>query len=306
MTTPDLDLARHFLGASYATDEWVAVLCKATDTGRVRQHVAPVTQWQSPRWGLWLAAMQRHRFNVYVSVNALVPQTQRRTREAVQAVRHVFLDADDDGPITLARITHRSDLPPPTWVFHTSTRRAHVLWRVRGFTPDAVERLQRYLAQTLGTDLAATPCCQTTRLPGTLNLKHEPPVRVTLEVHDPDVVFTPDDFPRPPDDESVAPPRPAMPVGLARDQTPAVARARAYLARVPPAVSGQRGDAHTFRVCCRLARGFALSESDALAVLAPWNARCAPPWTERELVAKLRHAQRYGREPVGGLMHVPP
>jgi hypothetical protein len=41
----------------------------------------------------------------------------------------------------------------------------HVLWRVRGFTPDPVERLQRHLAQALGTDLAATPCCQTTRLP---------------------------------------------------------------------------------------------------------------------------------------------
>jgi hypothetical protein len=27
---------------------------------------------------------------------------------------------------------------------------------------------------------------------------------------------------------------------------------------LPPAIAGQHGDVHTFRVCCRLARGFAL------------------------------------------------
>ena len=31
-----------------------------------------------------------------------------------------------------------------------------------------------------------------------------------------------------------------------------------------------------------------------------WNARCEPPWSERELLAKLEHARRYGREPIGG------
>jgi hypothetical protein len=57
----------------------------------------------------------------------------------------------------------------------------------------------------------------------------------------------------------------------------------------------------TFRVCCRLARGFALSDAEAMTVLTDWNARCQPPWSNRELVDKLRRARRYGREPVGGL-----
>jgi hypothetical protein len=43
---------------------------------------------------------------------------------------------------------------------------------------------------------------------------------------------------------------------------------------VPPAISGQHGDVHTFRVCCRLTRGFALDHEQALEVLADWNARC--------------------------------
>jgi hypothetical protein len=74
------------------------------------------------------------------------------------------------------------------------------------------------------------------------------------------------------------------------------------MASVPPAISGQHGDVHTFRVCCRLTRGFALDDDQALHVLAESNARCQPPWSEAEPLDKLRRAARYGREPVGGLL----
>ena len=81
-----------------------------------------------------------------------------------------------------------------------------------------------------------------------------------------------------------------------------VERARRYLFRVPPAVAGEHGDVHTFRVCCRLVRGFALSDDEALDVLTEWNARCQPPWTESDLQDKLRCARLYGREPMGALL----
>jgi hypothetical protein len=83
-----------------------------------------------------------------------------------------------------------------------------------------------------------------------------------------------------------------------------VERARRYLASVPPAIAGQHGDAHTFRVCCRLVRGFALSDGDALDVLSTWNARCVPPWSMRELAEKICRARKYGREPIGGRLLV--
>src|SRR5262249_24232352 len=85
----------------------------------------------------------------------------------------------------------------------------------------------------------------------------------------------------------------------------AVERARRYLARVPPAIAGEHGDVHTFRVCCRLVRGFALDDRDALDILANWNARCQPPGTERELRDKIWRAKRYGREPIAGLLKGP-
>ena len=46
-----------------------------------------------------------------------------------------------------------------------------------------------------------------------------------------------------------------------------VERASVFLQRVDPAVAGQHGDLRTFRVCCRIVRGFGLSDDEALDVL---------------------------------------
>ena len=55
---------------------------------------------------------------------------------------------------------------------------------------------------------------------------------------------------------------------MKRTASNAVDRARHYVAAIPPAISGQHGDVHTFRVCCRVVRGFALADDEALAVSA--------------------------------------
>jgi hypothetical protein len=78
-----------------------------------------------------------------------------------------------------------------------------------------------------------------------------------------------------------------------------IERARRYLARIDPAVAGQHGDIHTFRVCCRIVRGFDLSDADAIRLLTEWNSRCQPPWNDRELRDKVARARRYGREEIG-------
>jgi hypothetical protein len=49
-----------------------------------------------------------------------------------------------------------------------------------------------------------------------------------------------------------------------------------------------------------------MPDADALSLLAEWNARCEPPWSERELTDKVRRARRYGREPIGGLLEAQP
>ena len=69
-----------------------------------------------------------------------------------------------------------------------------------------------------------------------------------------------------------------------------IERARRYVAKCPPAVSGQGGHNATFHVACALVHGFALGEPDALALLREYNAGCVPPWSEAELVHKVRSA----------------
>jgi replicative DNA helicase len=73
-------------------------------------------------------------------------------------------------------------------------------------------------------------------------------------------------------------------------ETPLIERARAYVAKMAPAISGASGHDQTFKVACVLKMGFALDDSDALALIREWNTGCQPPWSERELLHKIKQA----------------
>ncbi len=59
------------------------------------------------------------------------------------------------------------------------------------------------------------------------------------------------------------------------------------------AVEGQGGDHHTFIAAAILTHDYALTEAEAWPLLLEWNARCTPPWGEKDLRAKLRGADKY-------------
>ncbi len=296
----DLDAPIRFLRTQFMPDDWVAILLKSHDTGGSAQRVGPVSLIASPKFQAWLRAENARRFSVFVSVNAIRPRRKARTREAIGEIRHVFLDADRDGPAVLAAIAARRDLPPPNCVIHTSPTRLHVLWRVTGFTKEGVEALQKQLAGELGTDRAATSCAQVTRMPGFINYKYRPGAPVSAT------------YTNAGNHRAVQFPGTALAAqtsqalacrGPGRQRSEDVReRARRYVAAMPRAVTGSHGDTATFRVCCRLVRGFDLDDDTAMAVLADWNSACTPPWSQRELRAKLDAARRYGREPLGGLL----
>jgi hypothetical protein len=300
-TTVQVDLRAplRFLRTGYKPDDWIAVFLKSYETGETAQRVVPLSLVTSPRFQAWLRSRNARRWNIYVSVNVMTPARRSRTRDAVRAVRHLFLEADQDASGVLDTIAARPDLPPLSYVIHSSPNRAHMFWRVAEFTVDAAEALQKGLARELQTDQAATPCTQTTRLPGFFNHKYRPGHLVTAEYRCLDRTYAPSAFP------AIVPfvrTTSASSSLCVRRLPDSIERARRYLSALPPAIAGQHGDLHTFRVCCRLVRGFALPDADALKLLYEWNARCQPPWSERELADKIRRARRYGREPVAGLL----
>ena len=76
------------------------------------------------------------------------------------------------------------------------------------------------------------------------------------------------------------------------------------MAKVPPAVSGSGGHNATYTAAVGLVHGFGLSEGDALALLSGWNRSCQPPWTDRELIHKIRDAaSRSHDKPAGHLLN---
>jgi hypothetical protein len=82
-----------------------------------------------------------------------------------------------------------------------------------------------------------------------------------------------------------------------------VERARRYLAKMDPSISGAGGHDAAFMAASTLVRGFALDEGTALTLLATeFNPRCQPPWSEKELRHKISQALTRGRMQVGALL----
>jgi hypothetical protein len=63
-----------------------------------------------------------------------------------------------------------------------------------------------------------------------------------------------------------------------------------YLSRCAPAISGSGGHNQTFSVAGTLTHGFGLDEEAALAWMRVYNQKCEPPWSEAELLHKVRSA----------------
>jgi predicted P-loop ATPase len=73
-------------------------------------------------------------------------------------------------------------------------------------------------------------------------------------------------------------------------------RARAYIATMPPAISGANGHAATFAVARKLVCDFGLDEQAALRILqSDYNPRCQPPWADKDLRHKVKQAVTRGK-----------
>lgn len=87
-------------------------------------------------------------------------------------------------------------------------------------------------------------------------------------------------------------PRPQAPRQRASEDD-RVRRARAYVNKMPGAVSGDAGHTATFNAVAAVMIGFDLSDSDALRIIAEdYNPRCDPPWSERDLEHKVQSVNK--------------
>jgi hypothetical protein len=83
------------------------------------------------------------------------------------------------------------------------------------------------------------------------------------------------------------------------DTPGAVEQARAYLEQAKPAIEGDGGDEHTYRVACQC-RDLGVSEDMALELMLDhWNDWCQPPWDVDELAVKVANAYAYASGTAG-------
>lgn len=188
--------AAEFIRRHFEVDDRLAIVLVNKQARSVVQRIATAGRIASPEFQAWLHRQNRQRYEVYMSMNALREGARGRTKADIDLVRHVFLDIDQNGDRALREIRHRPDLPAPSAAMNTSPDKWQVIWRVRDFTKEQAEELQKALARDTGADAAATDCARVLRLPGFYNHKYDRPYLIRLEMSRASGrVYRPQDFP---------------------------------------------------------------------------------------------------------------
>lgn len=251
-----------------------------------------------------LRLLQKRGAGVFVSVNEVRQEpgkAPRRGKRFVGVVRAYWADLDGSPELPA--------LPLPPSIVVRTKRGHHVYWlAVEGVSPEDCERVNRAIVHALGGDPNAVDCARVLRLPGFFHQKNrDDPFMVTLVEAHPDRIYTLAEteaaFPAPPERERPSVPR--LDLEEIEDRFPLeerVERARRYLAKMDPAISGEGGHNQTFEAALAVTRGFALPETEAMDLLEEYNERCEPSWTTADLEHKLASAAADGRRPPGYLL----
>lgn len=136
------------------------------------QHLRTADQIVSPAYQSALGDMNANGYDVFISMSALKPAANGRTKDHVAEVRHVFLDVDAEGARIAQEVAAHPDLPQPHHILETSPGKRQIIWSVAGFTIPQAETLMRAMAHTLGTDTQVWDVARVLRLPGFVNNKY--------------------------------------------------------------------------------------------------------------------------------------
>lgn len=194
------DVAARFIRDNFEPQDRLAVVILNKQSGAVTQRLASAEQIASAEFQAWLRFENSRRSDIYLTPNVLDDHARGRTKEDVQAIRHVYLDFDYQGTAAIERLQADPDVPTPNYLVSPSPDKWQALWRVEGFDKLQAEELQRAMAREFGADLAATDCSRVLRLPGFYNHKYSAPhyVRAAELTRD---VYSPERFPKMEDDQ---------------------------------------------------------------------------------------------------------
>lgn len=191
----DTSIPIRFLRTAFQLDDVVAIAFRKLPDGAWQHRFVSIEAACADPFQRWLRHLNAGRHDLYVSMNAFHPGRRTRTETNVKAIRHIYLDFDSGGEEALAALKARVDLPPPSYVIHSSPGKFQTIWNVRDFTPAAAKALLRHMAYTLGADTAVHDLSRVLRLAGFRNYKYDPAPFVRLEIGAPLDAYPPSSFP---------------------------------------------------------------------------------------------------------------
>jgi len=184
-----------YIRDNFRSTDRLAVVLIHKETGHVIQRVATAERIAEHDFQAWLRHENAHRYEIYISMNALDEQARGRTKDEVAAIRHIYLDFDHDGTAKVQALMARQDIPQPNYLVSSSPGKWQTVWKVDSFEKDQAESLQRALVRELGADPAATDSSRVLRLPGFYNHKYAKSHHVQAEEHSKEV-YRPEHFPK--------------------------------------------------------------------------------------------------------------
>jgi hypothetical protein len=164
--------SEYILDSFEATDR-IAMLSLNRPSGETVQRITTARKAASPEFQAWLRYKNANGSDIYVGMNPLRQDASTRTKEDIEAIRHVYLDLDHGGPEALASVESSSVVPKPNYVLNSSPGKFQIAWKVEGMSLDEGEGLLRAMAREFGGDPAATDATRVLRLPGFANKKYE-------------------------------------------------------------------------------------------------------------------------------------
>jgi hypothetical protein len=170
-----------YIRANFEVGDRIAVLIRNAKRGETIQRISTVDKVSDSSFQDWMRYKNtKEGSDVYIGMNTLKPGALTRTKEDILAIRHLYVDLDQDGSTSLATIEKSNLVPSPSYVLNTSPDKYQVIWKVDGITQDQAEALLHALARQFDGDHAATDSTRVLRVPGFMNKKYDQDFLVTI------------------------------------------------------------------------------------------------------------------------------
>jgi DNA primase RepB-like protein len=139
--------------------------------------------------GIELLTKRNQEWHIFVSMAVFKEGSENRTKPNISEVRHIFMDADENGDAVLEAVRASVDageIPSPNVIVQSSPGKYQFVFNVAGFDIPLQEAMNRTLQKKFGTDAQAVDAARVLRIPGFKNLKEkyvDKPVAKIIELN---------------------------------------------------------------------------------------------------------------------------